>query len=594
MTARSRGFALLGVALMSVHPGLPADLSPANWAPAEKARAEAEQGFVSPANSRAVEGANGLVAATTSPIAVQAGIEALRQGGTAADAAATVALTQITTALGSYVSAAGVLQLVYYDAASGKVVSLNAGWNSWIGETNPGTIPPNPPGFAEDPAASREAIGRRTLVPGFMAGIEAMHKRFGRLPFADVFQPATWYAENGVTVTALHAAYFRLREKALSRTEEGRQFLHQADGHAPRVGDRFVQTELAKTLRGVARDGAAYMYTGPWGQRYVDAVNRESGKASMEDMRRYRPTWEEPLHSTFGGYDIFAPGASTDGGFAVLEAMNLAEERKTQAMGPYWKDWRAFRDLTSILQFAQNGAFMEPQLNAFTQRRGIVLNPAERATKPWARAVAPFIDEMSGESPRETGHSDSIVVIDRWGNVAALVHSINSVVWGTTGIVVEGVPISDAAGINQFRLARMKPGGRVRDDMGPVIVMNQAKPALAVASIGASLTFETARLLVGILGNGQDAATVMAAPPLLNNYQPLKPGETPARRARLIPAGAYDAGFIADLGAAGVRVRVMNATEVNGLRGTAVLGSVEGKMRRGVETSGVAGFATAY
>ena len=80
-----------------------------------------------PAQARVVEGKSGLVAATMSPIAVHAGLEALRQGGTAADAAAIVALTQIATALGSYVSYAGILQLVYFEAKSGKVYSLNAG-----------------------------------------------------------------------------------------------------------------------------------------------------------------------------------------------------------------------------------------------------------------------------------------------------------------------------------------------------------------------------------------------------------------------------------------------------------------------------------
>ncbi len=132
---------------------------------------------------RVVEGKSGLVVATMSPIAVNAGMEALRQGGTAADAAATVALTQITTALGSYVSYAGILQLVYYDAKSGKVSTMNAGWNSYLGETDPKSIPVDdlgPLAFGTKPTEGAE--GRKTLVPGFMAGIEQMHKRFGRLP----------------------------------------------------------------------------------------------------------------------------------------------------------------------------------------------------------------------------------------------------------------------------------------------------------------------------------------------------------------------------------------------------------------------------
>src|SRR5579872_5208484 len=112
------------------------DLSPEKWNPAVKKRAEGLEMSPFAPQARAVEGSSSIVSDTGSPIAVHAGIEALEQGGTAADAAATVALTEIATALGSYVSYAGVLQLVYFDAKSGKVYSLGAGWNSYRGEVD--------------------------------------------------------------------------------------------------------------------------------------------------------------------------------------------------------------------------------------------------------------------------------------------------------------------------------------------------------------------------------------------------------------------------------------------------------------------------
>ncbi|MGA3039686.1 MAG: gamma-glutamyltransferase, partial [Bryobacteraceae bacterium] len=184
-------------------PTFGADLSPAKWPPDDKARAERLEQTVFPSKAAIVEGRSGLVAATLSPIAIRAGIESLKQGGTAADAASTISLTQVTTALGSYVSYAGILQLVYYDSQTRKLYSLDAGWNSYLAETSPKTIPANEMGSG--------AEGRKTLVPGFMAGIEAMQKRFGRLPFASLFQPAIWYAENGVTVSRLLGNYFASR-----------------------------------------------------------------------------------------------------------------------------------------------------------------------------------------------------------------------------------------------------------------------------------------------------------------------------------------------------------------------------------------------
>ncbi len=200
-----------------------------------------------PKEARSIEGKSGLVAATLSPIAVLSGVEALRHGGSASDAAATVALPQIATALGSYVSYAGTLQLLYYEARSGRVYSLNAGW---------------PLPFAG--AATEGPEGRKTLVPGFMAGLEAMHQRFGELPFQALLQPAIYYAENGVTLSPMLASYFPNRGKYLSRTPDGQAFLNQAGGLSPKPGDVFIQKDLAETLRAVAELGSSYMYTGEW------------------------------------------------------------------------------------------------------------------------------------------------------------------------------------------------------------------------------------------------------------------------------------------------------------------------------------------
>jgi len=159
-----------------------ADLSPGHW-PQETRRAlERSEFAIFPSSPRTVTGHGFLVSGTLSPIAVHAGAEALRQGGTAADAAATVALTQIATNLGSVASYAGVLQLIYFDAKTKRVYGLDAGWRSYSGETDPATIPATDlsavngqPGTV----AAQVDLGRQTLVPGFMAGIQAMHSRFG-------------------------------------------------------------------------------------------------------------------------------------------------------------------------------------------------------------------------------------------------------------------------------------------------------------------------------------------------------------------------------------------------------------------------------
>jgi gamma-glutamyltranspeptidase / glutathione hydrolase len=260
-----------------------ADLSPANWPKAERERLEKleSQTWGSPLEAQSFESSRGIVSATVSPIAIYAGIRALKLGGNAADAAATTALTQITMQLGSVVSYAGISTMLYYDAKAHTVYSLDAGYNSYLHENDPRTIPVSDLGILIKSAPKvieGGAKGRQTLVPGFMAGLEAMHSRFGRLPFRDLFEPAVWYAENGVRISPMLQNYFMFRAKSLSLTLEGQQFMRQAGGEIPKAGDLFVQPELTKTLKAISENGSPYMYTGLWGEDFVRIVQREGAR----------------------------------------------------------------------------------------------------------------------------------------------------------------------------------------------------------------------------------------------------------------------------------------------------------------------------
>jgi len=574
---------------MNSHLGQGPDLSPRNWQPDERALAEQSEMTPWPKQAKLVEGKLGLVAATLSPIAVLAGVEALRQGGNASDAAATVALTQIATALGSYVSYAGTFNLLYYEEKSARVYSLTAGWNTWRGETDPMTIPVcdiRPLPFAKNPTDGAE--GRKTLVPGFMAGLEAMHRRFGQLPFATLFQPAIAYADEGLRLSPLLAMYFSWRGNYLNRTTEGRAFLNQAGSSTPKAGDLFVQTDLAKTLRAVAEQGSSYMYTGEWGQQFVRAIQREGGKATLEDMQRYRPVWEEPLSTMFLDNMVYSSGKSSDGGCRLLVALNVAEVLQLEKRGPYFHDPVAFRALSSILR-ATNTQWKPPERLSFL--------PADRLIKSRARAIASALGQFPDrEPPSATDHSDSVVVADGFGNIACVVHTINTNPWGTTGIVVGGIPISDAAGFQQSRLAAVAPGSGVCVGTAPSIAIRERKPILAIAAIGSSHVPETARLLVGTLANRLDPLAIMSAPPLLDNLEPRSPldGVTLAQRPIWVPEGAYDSNFLDHLLASGVNLKQKSKQEA--WRGTAVMVTSDPHNGRllSVETPGVYGFAASY
>ena len=599
MQSRKPIAATLAIVLIGAPITSAADLSPQRWNASDRKHVEELQTNPFAPRAREVQGSSALICDTGSPIAVYAGIQTLKEGGSAADAAAVVALTEIATELGSYVSYAGVLQLVYFEAKSRRVYSLGAGWNSYRGESGPGSIPASALGLpGTSTRDDTNETGRKTLVPGFMAGIEAMHKRFGKLPFEELFTPAIWYAENGVKVTPLLAYHFSSNAKFLVRTQQGRQFMNQAGGEVPEAGDRFVQTALAQTLRGVAHHGARYMYTGDWGQQFVLAVRNNGGKVTIDDMAAYRPTWNEPLSTEFNAYSVFVPGGANEAGRDVLEALNFIEEMKLDREQPYWKDPAVFSVLSRALQFAAIGSHATPEVVAFQHEHNLSYSIDDRVTKAYAKTMTPMLTQRQElTAPRESPHhSAGVVVMDSRGNVAALVHSINAMPWGTTGIVVGGIPLSDAAGFQQSRLINVKPGDRVPDDMAPSIVMEAGKPVLAVAAVGVSLLPETVRIILGIVGNHADPNALLAAPPLLYNYEAPQPGESYTWKRQLVPDQAYDSEFLQLLQSSGVNVRKETRAQVLALRGTAAFATVDrtGRILRSAEDPAVIDFADGY
>lgn len=584
-------------AFLCTQTAMAGDLSPAKWSPDARQRAEQQEtASWSPAVMGTLRGKSGMISATVSPIAVQAGLEALQHGGSAADAAAAVALTQISTQLGSVVSYAGIMTMVYYDAKTGKISSMDAGYNSYRGEHDPKSIPASDLSMLTGgPAPTLAAdVGRQTLVPGFMAGIEAMHSRFGRLPFGDLFAPAIWYAENGVTISAPLSYFFQVRRKTLSRTPEGQKFLGLAGNELPQLGDVFRQPDLAVTLRAVARKGARVMYTGEWAKTFVAAVRRDGGKVTLEDMASYRPIWSEPAHTNVFGHDIYVGGAPNLSAYQLLVGLSVAEAMHMDRRGAYWTDPETLRDLTRIADVVATGPVVLPQTAELLKAKGSDFSPEAQRSEAYAAALASLLPSLYGGGDGDTHHSNSIVAIDKDGNIAVVTHTINSVIWGDTGIVVGGIPIPDSAGFQQARLAQIAPGGRLPNEIADTIIFDgEHRPVLATASIGSALLPETLRIILSAIAQHRDLATVAAAPPLLINVDPKSYALPFAQRPVPVPAGAYDAAFLEKLKSNGLNVTEVPVPIVAGVRGTLALIALDPKTgeRTAPEVPGVMVFA---
>ena len=507
----------------------------------------------------------GMVTGTTGAQAIEGGVEILKAGGSAADAAMSTALTQICMAAGSWVSYAGLMTMVYYDAESGEVHNMNAAYNTVAAETDPLTIPgiDLTTGFGGFEA---EPNGRTVLVPGFMKGVEAANERFGKLPFKDLFTSAIACAEDGFEYQEGNAGQYVFREQVLSRLPETKAVFTKADGSPYEAGDMFTQPALAGTLRMVAEQGADYMYAGPWAEKLVQMVGDIGGRMNVEDLANYEVVWSEPARGSYRGYDLYAHGSPAEGGIGLIEAMNLAELAGVSDHGHYGDSPEALFWLTQIarpgLTFAIGG---QEAADGIAAMIGADLTHETRVQKETSAKLWGTIRDGSfpGVVVPEGGaapHSDAVVAIDQWGNITAVVHSINTVSWGTTGIFVDGISIPDSGIFQQGMMAQIEPGSRLPDPTNPGLVLKDGKPFMGFSSIGSGLHQRTIGGLISVLDFGLTPSEAVDKPALGSfSFSALaEDGSGPA--AQGVGVDDYPPEFIAEVEAMGQPIEENDAT----------------------------------
>lgn len=521
------------------------DLSPQTWPTGEYERFLAAQNVVR-TEAGVATGTKGAVTVAYNGIAARAGLEALNAGGNAIDAAATAALTQVAVTAGAPISYFGILSLVYYDAASGRVYTMNAEWNTVRGETEPMSIPGSISLASEAGMRGTAVSGRTALVGGFMKGIEAAQKRFGKLPFATVFQPAIAIAERGMPVTTALADKFRFRGEDLSRLPATRAIFMKPDGSRYEAGETFKQPALAATLRAVASQGADYMYQGPWATKLVDAVQADGGRMTLEDLAAYEVIWDEPLVAPVGnGYTLYTNPMPNMGGTAMIEALLLAEAAGLGS-APHWT--KSGATLKTALDISQ--MFTLQYLPAATLNQmypGIGFSPADRiapgrAAELWKRMQA-GITPFRWKTPTPAIHSDDVVAIDEAGNIAAITQSINCVDWGRTAINVDGISIGDPASFQQALIARTRPGTRLMSPTETGILFKDRVPVMGFASMGSGLHHRTFQALLNVTRFGMTVDEAINTPDFL-----LPVNDTDGRLIARVPKGKFPAAVLQDTG----------------------------------------------
>jgi gamma-glutamyltranspeptidase/glutathione hydrolase len=266
---------------------------------------------------------HGVVAASQ-PLASAAGLEVLRHGGNAVDAAVTAAAV-LSVVEPMMTGPGGDMFALVWVAREHRLVALNASGRAGALMTREALLGR---GRTTMPSSGAEAI----TVPGAVAGWAELLRRYGTISLARALAPAIRYAEEGFPVTPVIAADWKDQTRYLMGDSGARAAFLVGGDHAPAAGEWFRNPDYARTLRELAANGPAALYGGDLGRRIVDRVRALGGFLTLDDLRRNRPTWVTPISVPFRGYRVWELPPNNQG-VAALEMLRILEPYDLRAMG---------------------------------------------------------------------------------------------------------------------------------------------------------------------------------------------------------------------------------------------------------------------
>jgi gamma-glutamyltranspeptidase/glutathione hydrolase len=476
-----------------------------------------------------VWGPRGLVA-TVSPLASEAGASILRQGGNAADAAVAVGFALAVTW-----PAAGNL-----GGGGFALVRSQDGKSSFIDyrETAPAAADKN---FYLDakgeviPGASTTGY-RAVGTPGTVAGMALLHKKYGKLPWKKVIEPARRLAVEGFIVDESFASMLEAGRDRLAKFP-GSKHIFLKDGKGFKVGDRFKQPELGWSLAQIQKAGESAFYTGPIAKRLIQAIQKGGGVMTLDDLKNYKVVDRAPLVGRYKNYQIVTAPPPSSGGALLLAMLGMLEKDDLAALGFGSAAYnhllietmkRAFADRSEWFgdpDFVQNPLqkFLDPAYLA-KRRAGIQLT---KATPSQEIKPGDFSDKESTETTHYT-------IVDAQGMIISNTYTLNGS-FGS-GVTADGTGIllnnemddfsSKPGSPNMYGLLQsdrnaIAPKKRPLSSMTPTIILDEGKPLLALGSPGGPTIINSVfQVTLNALVFGMNIQAAIDAPKLHHQWMP--------------------------------------------------------------------------
>lgn len=495
-------------------------------------------------------GTRGIVS-SAHPLATQAGLDALRHGGNAIDAAVAVGLT--LGVVDGHNSGIGGGCFILIRRANGEFVAIDGR------ETAPAAATRDM--FVRDGKADTRLSQAGALasgVPGALAAYVDALSHFGRKSLADAILPAAKIAEDGFPINRVYARKLKSTAEALARFPASREIFLRADGQAYREGEILRQTDLARSYRAIAEHGSDWFYRGDYARAVAAWMRANGGLLTAEDFAHYTPQRRTPIVTTYRGYTIVGLPPPSSGGVHVAQILNVLENFDLAAMHDAAERLHVIAEAEK-LAFADRAYWLGDP--AFVDvPRGLI-------DKDYARALAQRIDPAHatavaghGEPPDADPryfekHTTHFSVADAEGNWVSCTQTINTafgskVVVPGTGILLnnEMDDFSIEPGVpNHFKLVgaeanAVAPGKRPLSCMSPTIVLRDGEPVLAIGAAGGpTIITQVVLNLVAILDLHQPLDAALAQPRIHQQWVPdelrVERALAPEVRAALVQRG---------------------------------------------------------
>ncbi len=322
----------------------------------------------------------------------------------------------------------GDLFAIYWEAKTGKLTGINA--SGWA----PAALTLDAmkaKGYSRVPEEGIHSV----TVPGCVAGWDKLHKKFGRLRWAELFQPAIYHAEEGFPVTEIIQGHWRISTSKLAGDPAARR-LFLRDGMAPAVGEVFRNADLAKALRLVAEGGAAAFYKGAIAKAVVKSSDRLGGTLAAGDLSEFEAEWVEPIATSYRGWKVYELPPNGQG-VAALQMLNIMEAFPLFQYRPQTTDALHVKIEAQKLAYSDLQRYIADPRFAKIPLEGLLSKEYAKERSASIDRTAARCEVSPGTPPRSAGDTIYLSVVDRDGNIASLIQSLY-LSFGS-GVLVDGM-----------------------------------------------------------------------------------------------------------------------------------------------------------